>query len=443
MKRYEKYKDSRVEWIGDIPEGWEVKQLKYIVNLQGRIGYKGFTKEDFVNEGEGCLVLGGKHIDKNNRLNLSDTEYLNWDKYYESPEIMVKKGDLIISQRGTLGKCLFIDKDYGEMTINPSLVLVNKIKEYPQYIWYNLQCEYLINNIKIIGSTTTIPMLSQFEIGSFKILVPPLKEQEKIVEYLDEKTSYIDKLLDISKRKIGLLKEQRASIINQVITKGLNPNAKMKNSGVEWIGDIPEGWGLVKVGYYTNVVRGGSPRPSGDPRYFNGDFINWITVKEVTSKQGKYIIETDTKLTEAGMKQSRVLEPETLVLSNSGATLGIPGILKIKGCINDGVVSFLNISPLVVRDFLFYFWTTQTSILLEQQSGYGQPNLNIDIVSNIKFPLPPLIEQEQIVAYLDEKTSTIDKSISIEERRIGLLKEYRQSIISQVITGKIKVLADE
>jgi type I restriction enzyme S subunit len=214
----------------------------------------------------------------------------------------------------------------------------------------------------------------------------------------------------------------------------------MKDSGVEWIGEIPGHWDFVKVGHYSLVVRGGSPRPSGDPKYFNGDFIHWITVKDITSKSDKYVITTDSKLTEEGMKQSRVLEPETLVLTNSGVTLGVPGILKIKGCINDGSVGFLNLSSKVERDFLYYFWTTQTKLLLEQQSGYGQPNLNIDIVSNIRFPLPPITEQQQIVSYLDEHTQLIDKTISVEERRIDTLKEYRQSLISEVVTGKRKVV---
>jgi len=213
-------KDSGVEWIGEIPNHWEVKKLFHLVNLQGRIGYKGYTKQDFVDEGEGCLVLGGKHIDKNNRINLSDPEYLSWEKYYESPEIMVQKGDMIISQRGTLGKCLYIDQDYGKMTINPSLVLVNKIKNVvnPLFIWYNLQCDYLLSSIKIIGSTTTIPMLSQVEIGSFKMLVPPIIEQEDIVKYLEEKTNEFDTLISIEQQRIETLKEYRQSLISEVIT---------------------------------------------------------------------------------------------------------------------------------------------------------------------------------------------------------------------------------
>jgi type I restriction enzyme S subunit len=211
-------KESGIEWIGEIPSHWGVNSLKYNVNLQGRIGFKGYTKDDFVNEGEGCLVIGGKHIDKNNIIDLSEPDYLNWKKYYESPEIMVKKGDVIISQRGTLGKCLYIDKDYGELTINPSLVLVNNIKINPKYLWYNLQCNYLQSNIHIIGSTTTIPMLSQVEIGSFKIIIPTSEEQKVIVDYLECKIREIDTLVNHEQKKIELLKEYRQSLISNVVT---------------------------------------------------------------------------------------------------------------------------------------------------------------------------------------------------------------------------------
>lgn len=211
-------KDSGVEWIGEIPSHWGRKKLGYLVNLQGRIGFKGYKKTDFVDEGEGCLVIGGKHIDKNNRINLSDPDYLNWEKYYESPEIMVFKGDLIVSQRGTLGKVLFIEEDYGPLTINPSLVVVNQIKENPKFLWYFLQSDSIMKTIDVLGSVTTIPMLSQEEISNFPITVPPIPEQQQIVEYLDEQTQKIDKTISIEEKRIELLKEYRQSLISEVVT---------------------------------------------------------------------------------------------------------------------------------------------------------------------------------------------------------------------------------
>ncbi len=213
-----KMKDSGIEWIGEIPERWLKRKLGHIVNIQGRIGFKGYKKTDFVDEGEGCLVIGGKHIDAFNKINLTNPDYLHWDKYYESPEIMVKQGDLILSQRGTLGKVLFIDDDYGELTINPSLVLVNKIQENPKYLWYYLQSFSILTQIDLFSSITTIPMLSQDVISGFQIILPPLSEQQQIVTYLDEQTQVIDQTIQQEEQKIELLKEYRQSLISEVVT---------------------------------------------------------------------------------------------------------------------------------------------------------------------------------------------------------------------------------
>lgn len=207
-----------------------------------------------------------------------------------------------------------------------------------------------------------------------------------------------------------------------------------KPSHIDWIGNIPQHWEIIKLGHYTYIVRGASPRPAGDPNLFEGDFIHWITVKEITNGSGKYVTSTDTFLTEEGMKQSRIVEPETLVISNSGATLGVPKILKIKGCINDGSVAFTSIKEKLYRDYTYYFLFSQTELLREQQSGYGQPNLNTDIIANIKLPLPPISEQQAIAIYLDQKTALIDELIAKKQRKIDLLKEQRTAIINHAVT---------
>jgi type I restriction enzyme S subunit len=248
--------------------------------------------------------------------------------------------------------------------------------------------------------------------------LPPLEEQEQIVAYLDEKTSHIDNLLDISKRKIGLLKEQRTSIINQVVTKGLDPNVKMKNSGVEWIGEIPEGWGCVKMKYMAQICNG-------------ADF------KEHTLEDGGFPVYGSGGIFS---RSSKYLYNETSVLLGRKGSVDKPKIVFEPFWCSD-TTYFTKIYKNVIPVF-FYFLVQQIKFDLYIY-GSTIPSMTKSVYDEMVFPLPSLEEQEQIVAYLDEKTSTIDKSISIEERRIGLLKEYRQSLISEVITGKIKVSADE
>ena len=451
MKRYDSYKDSGVEWIGKIPSGWKRTKL-HILKCSGEIDYQDGNhgsvhpkSEDFIENG--IPFLRPTDVFQN---------YISKEKLKYIPEEYVKKlrigftkqGDIIFVNRGNIGTTTILTgfENFTNVIINPQLTYIRTKEKLvnSNYLFYQTQSDVFQSNRDLkLGNGSVLNFLGLSDLGDYEMVIPPLSEQQQIVSFLDTKTSLIDSLIEKTQRKIELLKEKRTSLINEVVTKGLNPNVEMKDSGVEWIGEIPSGWEFVRIGHLNRVVRGGSPRPSGDPRFFNGDFIHWITVKDITSKTGKYVTTTDTKLTEEGMKQSRVLEPETLVLTNSGVTLGIPGILKIRGCINDGSVSFLDMSPKIERDYLYYFWTTQTELLLEQQSGYGQPNLNIEIVSNVRLPLPPLSEQQQIVEYLDEQTQLMDKTISIEEKRIELLKEYRQSLISEVVTGKLKVTTDE
>lgn len=209
---------------------------------------------------------------------------------------------------------------------------------------------------------------------------------------------------------------------------------KMKDSGIEWIGKIPNNWKPIKLGHYTKIVRGGSPRPAGDPRFFDGDHTPWITVNEVTEPTGKYLISTKTSLTEDGVKQSRLISEGTLLFSNSGATLGVPKISKISGCINDGSIAFLNVSNNLSIHFLYYSLEIQTDRLREQQKGHGQPNLNTELVSVIQITLPTLTEQKQITSYLDEKTAEIDDEITKNQNLIKLLEEKKESEINRAVT---------
>ncbi|GAB1419504.1 hypothetical protein MASR2M12_22690 [Bacteroidales bacterium] len=273
------------------------------------------------------------------------------------------------------------------------------------------------------------------------LVAPPPEEQTAIAHYLDRKTAEIDELIADKKRLLELYEEEKTAIINQAVTKGINPDVPMKDSGIEWLGEIPEHWEVKKIGHCGKIVRGGSPRPTGDPRYFFGDYIHWITVKEVTNAVGKYVVGTEEYLTEEGSKNSRIVEPETLLLSNSGATLGVPKISKIRGCINDGSVAFPELKSFLNRDYLYYFFVSHTDIYREQMAGNGQPNLNTEIIKSTFIPLPSTVEeQSSIVDFIEIETQKVEAKKSKTEKLIELLTEYRTALISEVVTGKVKVI---
>lgn len=210
-------RNSGIDWIGEIPEHWELGRLKHVCKINGRIGFRGYTSEDLVSEGEGAYTIGGKHISRN-VIDLSNPDYLSWDKYYESPEIMVKKGDMVIAQRGTLGRVALIREEIGPATINPSLVLLNNISNNAIYLYWWLCSSSISVKIDLLNTSTAVPMISQKQIENLELLLPPLAEQRAIAAYLDTKCSEIDSLIALKQAKIEELKEYKKSVIYEYVT---------------------------------------------------------------------------------------------------------------------------------------------------------------------------------------------------------------------------------
>lgn len=199
--------------IGLIPEDWEVVKLGNLCDIKGRIGFRGYTKEDLVTAGNGAFAIGGKHI-THNELNLSDPEYISWNKYYESPEIMVSYGDIVMAQRGTLGRAAIINNDIGYATINPSLLLLKNIKCDNYYLFYYLTNRDTIARILIMSSLTSIPMISQAQFNNFEISLPPIQEQQCIATALSD----IDALISALNKKIEKKKLIKQGAMQQLLT---------------------------------------------------------------------------------------------------------------------------------------------------------------------------------------------------------------------------------
>ncbi len=410
MERYETYKDSGIEWIGEIPARWEVKKLKYILSISNGEGIKSEEIKDFGD----YPVYGG------NGLVGYTTEFNNDDDVFVIGRVGAKCGNI----RFISGKKWISD--------NALLAYASGNSKYIEFFMTALDLNKLANK-------NAQPLITSSMIKEQYIFLPPQDEQTAIANYLDRKTAEIDALITQKQRLIELYQEEKTGIINQAVTQGIDPGAKLKDSGIDWLGEIPEGWEVRKLGHLYRVVRGGSPRPAGSPLYFNGTHTPWITVGELTKDKSKFLTETKEFLTEEGRKQSRVIKPNTLLLSNSGATLGVPKITLIEGCINDGSVAFLN-SPLNVDDsFIYYYLSGLTYHLRMLVQVSGQPNLNTDLVKGLCVGLPSKVEQTAIVHHIETEAARIDTKIAKTQRIIELQKEYRTALISEVVTGKIKV----
>lgn len=211
-------KSSGVEWLGEVPEQWCVRPLKSVMTLVGRIGYRGYTTDDLVSEGEGAITLSPSNLLKG-RLSLTKCTYISWDKYKESPEIMLEKEDVVLVKTGsTLGKVAFVDSLSTSITINPQLAICKKIKCNKKFLFYLLAGRYIQSLIDVSNTGGTIPTMTQETINNFKAGWPPIAEQTAIVTYLDEVTRKLDKLTEKAQEAIALQKEHRASLISSVVT---------------------------------------------------------------------------------------------------------------------------------------------------------------------------------------------------------------------------------
>jgi type I restriction enzyme S subunit len=316
------------------------------------------------------------------------------------------------------------------------LTLRNQSQNKPKFLYYQLHAFDICKGLYGMGAGVR-QGLNWDGIKLLNLVVSSAEEQRKIVCYLDRQCVAIDSVIEKTKASIKEYKKLKQAVITQAVTKGVRGERPMKDSGIEMIGDIPADWDCVLIARIATLVRGGSPRPAGDERYFNGDFIPWITVAEVTNSIGKYIEKTETFLTEEGSKRSRIIEKGTLLISNSGATLGVPKITNIKGCINDGSVAFYNLE--MEKEYLLYVLMSYTDELRKQRQGYGQPNLNTEIIKALSVPLPSDSEQIEIVQYLDGKIIEMDKLISKKEEFLGELESYKKSLIYEYVTGKKEV----
>lgn len=434
-KAYPEYKDSGVEWLGELPNHWTTLAIKHVAQLNPSKSCVSIEKMKGM-----CSFIPMEKL-KFNSLSLDEIkdvpDVYNGYTYFENEDILVAKVTPCFENKN-----MVVAHDlHNGIGFGSSEIYVLRCNDIIKndFLFYRLQEDNFMSIAE--GAMTGAGGLKRVPsevLNNFKFGLPGKKEQSIIVDFLKHETAKIDNLIEKQQQLIELLKEKRQAVISHAVTKGLNPDAPMKDSGVEWLGKVPEHWEVSKFGYISLVVRGGSPRPAGDPTLFNGDYSPWVTVAEITKDNEIYLDSTDTFLTKKGSEQCRVFKAGTLLISNSGATLGVPKILNIDANANDGVVGFelLNID----HEYAYFYLSTLTINLRESiKQGSGQPNLNTDIVKSIAIPIPPEKEIQQIVSFIKE---TIKLYLSMESgamEQVKLLQERRTALISAAVTGKIDV----
>lgn len=404
---YIKCKPSGVEWLGKIPEHWEARRLKYVA----RFGYgDSLAAEDRISgdfDVYGSNGIVGQHDTPN-----------------------AKGPSLIVGRKGSFGKVAYSEKPC--FAIDTTYFIDARLTQNNlRWLFYCLQWLRLDS----FSKDSAVPGLARED--AYENVVPFCSpdEQFAIAAFLDRETVRIDALIEKKQKQIELFQEKRTALISLTVTKGLDPNVKMKDSGVEWLGEIPGHWRVLQIKRLSLVKRGASPRPIDDPKYFDeeGEY-SWVRIADVTSSD-RYLEVTSQRLSPLGKSLSVPLEPGAIFLSIAGS-VGKPIITKIKCCIHDGFVYFPRFRG--NTEFLYYIFVSG-----QLYGGLGklgtQLNLNTDTVGSIHIGYPAEDEQSQIVAFLDYETARIDVLNQKVQESIDKLREYRTALISAAVTGKIDV----
>jgi type I restriction enzyme S subunit len=440
MKKYDKYKDSGVEWIGEIPNDWFCTKLKF--HTRKIIDGAHFTPTyvEYSQNSVPFLRVTDLH---NQYINKDEVKYIPKDEHLElikrcNPE----KGDLLLSKNGTIGLMKIIDWDW-EFSIFVSLCLIKfENTLVNRFFKYFFDSNVVERQLFESSQKTSVSNLHLEKIKELRLTLPPLEEQTQIANYLDYKTTQIDKLIRKKEQLIELLKEERTAIINQAVTKGLNPNVPMKDSGIEWLGEIPEHWDRIRI--KTLVSTKVTDGPHETPQWTeNGiPFLSAESIKgnqiDFNHKRGFISVEQHTEY----CKKSKVKNGDIL-FCKSGSTTG-------KSALVNTDIEFGIWSPLAIiranRNKInnhYLFQSIQSNFFkrqVETSWTFGtQPNIGMGALENLWIAIPPMKEQNLIVELVNNENQRFDNILSKLSHEIELLKEYKTALISEVVTGKVDV----
>jgi len=448
-KPYPKYKESGVAWLGEVPEGWEISKLRFIFSFNKGLT---ITKANLKNKGIPCVNYGEIHSkygfevsSEKHELKCVDSEYL-----ITSKSSLLSKGDFVFADTSEdiegAGNFTHLSGET-QVFAGYHTIIGRQINEHNfRFLAYLIDSEAFRTQVRLSVKGVKVFSITQVILKNCIVWLPKIEEQKKIATYLDQKTQKIDTLIEKQQTLIKLLKEKRA-LISHAVTKGLDDTVKMKDSGVAWLGEVPEGWDVTKIKYKVNLIDGDRSSEYPNDKDYVDSGIPFISSKNIVdskliNKNLKFI--SESKFQKLGRGK---LKHNDLVITVRG-TIGHVGVFdkNLMGCNTGFINAQMMIMRVVYMNFQFLFYLTKSTLWNKQIDllAYGSTvkQLSNDIIGNLSIPFPPLKEQKNIAQYLDQKNNQIDTLISKSTQAIELLKERRSALISAVVTGKVDVRED-
>jgi len=434
--KYDRYKDSGVEWLGEVPEHWKMKKLKHVTN----ICLSNIDKHTV--EGQQRVSLCN-YLDvyRNERISSS----INFMQATASDDQIERlgliEGDVIITKDSEdpsdIGVPALIVENIPNLVCGYHLALIRSKETNGEFLHY-LFCSNFVRSIFETEATgLTRYALGKYSIENLTFAVPPLPEQRSIATFLDRETTKIDELIAEQQQLIDLLKEKRQAVISHAVTKGLNPDAPMKDSAIEWLGEVPEHWEISSVKRLASICYG-----IGEPPKYQVEGIPLVRATNVNA--GKISLDGIAYVNPNDIPENRIvwLKEGDIIVVRSGAYTGDSAIIPegFGECIAgfDMVLQSRSINPMFMQFTLLSKYLKEGQIDTQKMRS-AQPHLNAEELGSCLVALPPLPEQRSIAAFLDRETAKFDELIAEAHHAIALLRERRTALISAAVTGKIDV----
>ena len=412
MRYYPEYKESGVEWIGEIPAHWEIGKIKHIATF---VSQKSTPETN-------AIKISPENVES------EIGKVLDFYSSYDSAGVKFQAGDVLFNKlRVYLSKVVFTE--YSGYSLGEMIVMKPSLQDSGKHLFYlMLSCRF-IEYCNSISEGVKMPRTDVDDILNAQIPLASYEEQTQIADFLDRKTGQIDELIRIKERRIELLREQRTALINQAVTKGLDPNVEMKPSGVEWIGEIPKNWEVIRNKFIFQQIR--------DVGYPNLLLLS-IGIRGIIPKS-----QTDQKdVSSADKSLYKRVKIGDIAFNVMTAWKGGIGMSDYEGIVSPAYQVCRPTTKIVSKYFHYLFRTDLYKTIFDSASYRvvdQRHNLYYDNFKDISAIFLSFSEQSQIVNFLDRKTGQIDELIAAEDRKIELLQEYRQSLISEAVTGKIDV----
>jgi len=436
FKPYPETKDSGIEWLGQIPVHWDVVRLKHASG--------GLTVGVVVNPStyvcdSGVPFLRGVDIAEG-RILLDSVQFMSEESNRALSKSTLRSGDLVSIRVGYPGVTAVVPEELDGS--NCASLMITRRSERVSSAFLCLVMNSAVGKAQftMLQNGAAQEQINVSDAVDFLVPMPPMSEQQAIADFLDRETAKIDALVEKKERLIELLQEKRTALITHAVTKGLDPDVPMKDSGIEWLGQFPAHWAETRLGWAVQVSGGHTP-DTGELRFWDGE-IPWVTPKDM---KRRVITDSLDHVSEAALSETglRLLATGNVLIVVRGMILAhtFPvAVLRAPATINQDMKALLPTDGLK-SDYLAYLLEGISKFILSlvEESAHGTRRLQTELWKRVQLFLPPPIEQARIVNYLDRETAKIDALIAKVGEAIERLKEYRTALISAAVTGKIDV----